>query len=171
MTHNERRLREAARILAEQCEAADIVGDLSEYITEYPAVFAALATEPQDAPDPRDKRIAELEEELSDYKEGVEGLKMAVGDLRDERDRLRRGVTDVRRRGGVDRPAPRRQRTAPLRVERVQRVPVPAGCSPAHGAPLPGGAGDRVVADSHPGHESESQAAEDREGDRAGRVH
>jgi len=40
-------------------------------------------------------RIKELEEELADYKEGTEGLKLCVGDLRDERDRLRKVLNDV----------------------------------------------------------------------------
>lgn len=35
----------------------------------------------------KDEEIARLNGELEDYKEGTEGLKMAVGDLRDERDK------------------------------------------------------------------------------------
>ena len=36
------------------------------------------------------KQKQELEEGLADYKEGTEGLKLCVGDLRNERDRLRK---------------------------------------------------------------------------------
>ena len=54
------------------------------------------------------KRIRELEEELADYKEGTEGLKLCVGDLRDERDRLRKALEE-------------RQRVLPMGVRRVRR--------------------------------------------------
>ncbi len=40
-------------------------------------------------------RIQELEEELADYKEGTEGLKLCVGDLRNERDRLRKVLEEI----------------------------------------------------------------------------
>ena len=77
----------------------------------------------------------------------------------------------VRQPGGPGGFSTRRQRAASLRLERVQRVPLPAGPARAHGAPLPHRAGHRIVADSHPRYEAGSQAAENREGDRAGRVH
>jgi len=41
-------------------------------------------------------RIRELAEELADYKEGTGGLKLSVGDLRDERDRLRTALEEIR---------------------------------------------------------------------------
>lgn len=40
----------------------------------------------------KDEEIARLNGELEDYKEGTEGLKMAVGDLRDERDKYQEEI-------------------------------------------------------------------------------
>ena len=42
------------------------------------------------------ERIREFEEEINDYKEGTEGLKLCVGDLRDERDRLRKALEEIK---------------------------------------------------------------------------
>jgi len=39
-------------------------------------------------------RIEELEEELADYKEGTEGMRLAIRDLRDERDKYKQALED-----------------------------------------------------------------------------
>src|SRR5438045_83810 len=56
-------------------------------------------------------------------------------------------------------------------MECVQRVPVSTESAPAYGTPLSDCAGHRLVANSYSGHESKWSGAEDRESDRAGRVH
>ena len=64
--------------------------------------------------------------------------------------------------GAADRPgrhAGRRRRAAPLRVERVQLVPVPVLAAPAHGAALPGRPRHAIVAHPHPRHEARSAAS------------
>ena len=42
-----------------------------------------------------EKRIRRLEKDLNDYKEGVAGMRLSIGDLRDERDRLRKALEEI----------------------------------------------------------------------------
>ncbi|HUW97371.1 MAG TPA: hypothetical protein VMV40_00820, partial [Acidiferrobacter sp.] len=42
-------------------------------------------------------RIEGLEQDLADYKEGTEGMRLSIGDLRRERDELGQIVADLRR--------------------------------------------------------------------------
>ena len=70
--------------------------------------------------------------------------------------RARYGAQIVARRH-----ARRRRRAAPLRLERVQLVPVPVLAAPAHGAALPRRAGHALVAHPHPRHRARSAAARD----------
>src|SRR5690242_2271128 len=56
-------------------------------------------------------------------------------------------------------------------MECLQRVSLSADSASTHAASLPDRTGHRIFADLHPGYQAESQAAEDREGDRTRRVH
>ena len=68
---------------------------------------------------------------------------------------------------GQGRHAERRRRTAPLRLERLQFLPVPLFAASAYGAPLPGGSGPAVVAHPYSRHEAGSEESEAGEGYRS----
>ena len=62
--------------------------------------------------------------------------------------RHRPGIAGLRPAGGQARSAERRQRAAPLRLERVQLAPLRVRAEPAHGTAIPRAAGDEQLA--HP---------------------
>ena len=72
----------------------------------------------------------------------------------------------VRAGGRLDRPAVRRRRAAPLRLERVQQRALPVRAAPARRAPLPGRARPALVADLRPRHQGRPAPAAGRQGDR-----
>ena len=78
-------------------------------------------------------------------------------------------VARLRRADRARRHAGRRRRAAPLRVERVQLVPVPVLTAPAHAAALSHRARHALVADSHPRHRARPAASAARQGDRGRR--
>ena len=67
--------------------------------------------------------------------------------------------------GQVDMPG--RGRIASFRMERVQRLPVPARSTSARRRPLPGRGGRQFAAHSYHRHQARSAEAANREGDRA----
>ena len=75
-------------------------------------------------------------------------------------------LAGLRRSDRARRHAQRRRRAAPLRLERVQLVPVPVLAAPAHGAPLSRRARHALVAHPHPRHQARPAAAAARQGDR-----
>ena len=85
------------------------------------------------------------------------------------RRRRRPGLAIVRPARRSDATADRRQRAAPLRLERVQLAPVPVRAARARRTALPRGAGHGLVAHSHSGHAARSAAARAREADRGAR--
>ena len=76
-------------------------------------------------------------------------------------------IARLRRSDRARRHARHRRRAAPLRLERVQLVPVPVLAAPAHGAALSRRARHALVAHPHPRHQARPAAAAARQGDRS----